>query len=221
MDMNHKQTKIVRVLLSISLSVVLILGCTGSQKDKESKDPFFEEWQARSEESKGFSLAPPRVGQKPVEITEKVAPKIKKVEKGKSLPTRKISLKMTDIDVSVLLRALARAANQNIIVSERVRGKININITQAPWNQVFLGILRTHGLSYDWEGEIIRIMTSDDMEDDLKREARQRELLITEAPLTRIVPIRYAAADGLKTNLDNFLTVDNNGSGLSIMFLNA
>ena len=210
MDMNHKQANVVRALLSISLCVMLILGCAGSQKDKEAKDPFFEEWQARSEESKGFSLAPPRTDQKPVEITEKVAPKIKKVEKGKLLPTRKISLKMTDIDVSVLLRALARAASQNIIVSERVRGKININITQAPWNQVFSGILRTHGLSYDWEGEIIRIMTADDMEDDLKREARQRQLLITEAPLTRIVPIRYATADDLKTNLENFLTLDNN-----------
>jgi type IV pilus assembly protein PilQ len=210
MDMNHKQAKIVRALLSLSLCVVLILGCTGPQKDKEGKDPFFEEWQARSEESKGFSLAPPRVDQKPVKITEKVAPKIKKVKKEKALPTRKISLKMTDIEVSVLLRALARAASQNIIVSERVRGQININITQAPWDHVFLGILRTHGLSYDWEGEIIRIMTADDMEDDLKREARQRQLLITEAPLTRIVPIRYAEADALKTNLDNFLTVDNN-----------
>ena len=130
MDIAHKKTEIVRVFLSISLCVVLILGCSSPQKDKDTKDPFFEEWQARSEESKGFSLAPPRVGQQPVEITEKVAPRLKKIEKGKPLPTRKISLKMTDIEVSVLLRALARAANQNIIVSERVRGKININMNK-------------------------------------------------------------------------------------------
>jgi type IV pilus assembly protein PilQ len=210
MDMNRKNSKMVRAVSCIGFCALMLLGCAASQKDKDAKDPFFEEWQARSEESKGFSLAPPRVGQKPVEITEKVAPKIEKQAAAKALPTRKISLKMTDIDVSVLLRALARAANQNIIVSERVQGKVNININQAPWNQVFLSVLRTHGLSYDWEGQIIRIMTADDMEDDLEREARKRELLISEAPLTRIVPIRYAAADGLKTNLDNFLTTDNN-----------
>ena len=105
MVLNHKQTQIGRALLGISLCVILILGCAGPQKVKGVKDPFFEEWQARSEESKGFSLAPPRVDQKPVEITEKVAPKLEKVEKRKPLPTRKISLKMTDIEVSVLLRA--------------------------------------------------------------------------------------------------------------------
>jgi type IV pilus assembly protein PilQ len=119
---------------------------------------------------------------------------------------------MTDIGVSVVLRALARASDQNIIVSEKVSGKININITQAPWNQVFLGILRTQGLTYAWEGDIIRIMTADDMEQDLKRQARQREMKLTEQPLTRIVPVKYATADKLKNNLEKFLTVDKDGN---------
>jgi type IV pilus assembly protein PilQ len=119
---------------------------------------------------------------------------------------------MTDIEVSVVLRALARASDQNIIVSEAVTGKININITQAPWDQVFLGILRTQGLSFAWEGEIIRIMTADDMEADLKRQARQREMSLSEQPLTRIIPVRYAAADNLKDNLEKFLTLDKDGN---------
>jgi type IV pilus assembly protein PilQ len=118
---------------------------------------------------------------------------------------------MTNIEVSVVLRALARAADQNIIVSEQVSGKININITQAPWEQVFLGILHTHGLSYAWEGEIIRIMTADDMEEDIKRQSRQRELKLTEPPLTRIVPVKFSSANKLKANLENFLTIDKDG----------
>jgi type IV pilus assembly protein PilQ len=117
---------------------------------------------------------------------------------------------MTNIEVSVVLRALARAADQNIIVSEQVSGKININIAQAPWDQVFLGILRTHGLSYAWEGQIIRIMTSDDMEEDLKRQSRQREMKLTQPPLTRIVPVKFSSANKLKENLEKFLTVDKN-----------
>jgi type IV pilus assembly protein PilQ len=77
---------------------------------------------------------------------------------------------------------------------------------------VFLGILRTQGLSYAWEGDIIRIMTADDMEEDIKRQARQRELTLTEQPLTRIVPVRYATADNLKDNLEKFLTLDKDGN---------
>ena len=201
-------------LISIAVCLVMIWGCAVADKTsgkKEPANPFFEEWRARAEESKGYSPAPPpRLGGQTIEISEKVAPKLEQPEEQKPLPTRKISLKMNDIEVSVLLRALSRAANQNIIVSEKVKGKINININQASWDQVFLGILRTHGLSYAWEGDIIRIMTSDDMEEDLKRESRQRELAIAETPLTRIVPIRYAEAERLKNNLDNFLTLDKN-----------
>jgi type IV pilus assembly protein PilQ len=212
MNMNNQRTrtKIVWGLICGGLCLVLIAGCTNPKKDPV-KDPFFEEWQARAEESKGYSpAAPSKLDQKPVKISEKVAPRLEKPKPERPLPTRKISLKMTDIDVATLLRAISRAANQNIIVSDKVKGKININITQAPWDQVFLGILRTHGLSYAWEGEIIRIMTADDMEEDLKRESRQRDLLITEIPLTRIVPIKYSEAGSLKENLDNFLTLDKN-----------
>jgi type IV pilus assembly protein PilQ len=79
---------------------------------------------------------------------------------------------------------------------------------------VFLGILRTHGLSYDWEGQIIRIMTSDDMEEDIKRQGRQREMKLTQPPLTRIVPVKFSSADKLKQNLENFLTLDKDGKAI-------
>jgi type IV pilus assembly protein PilQ len=55
-------------------------------------------------------------------------------------------------------------------------------------------------------------MTADDMEQDLKRQARQREMKLIEQPLTRIVPVKYATADKLKDNLTKFLTVDKDGN---------
>jgi type IV pilus assembly protein PilQ len=54
-------------------------------------------------------------------------------------------------------------------------------------------------------------MTAEDMEADIKRQARQRELTLTEPPLTRIVPIRYSSAQQLKDNLVKFLSVDKDG----------
>ena len=124
MDTHRRTSRIARVIICLIPILALIWGCASSDKDK--KDPFFEEWKARAEESKGYSPGKPaEVDQKPVEITEKVAPKLEEKRKEKPLPKRKISLKMTDIDVAVLLRALSRAADQNIIVSEKVTGKIN------------------------------------------------------------------------------------------------
>ena len=213
MDNLEQTNRLWRSIVAVLFSVLLIGGCASPKLEKQ--DPFFDEWKTKAETSKGYSpaKAKPRTEQ-PQIIKPKATPKDIKLDEiaQKPLPTRKISLKMTDINVSVVLRALARASDQNIIVSEKVGGKININIAQAPWDQVFLGILRTQGLSYAWEGDIIRIMTADDMEQDLKRQARQREMILTEQPLTRIVPVKYATADKLKDNLEKFLTVDKDGN---------
>ena len=212
MDNLEKTNRLVRSILAVLISFLLIGGCASPKLEKQ--DPFFDEWKTKAETSKGHSPEKPKPrAEQPQIIKPKATPKEIKLDEiaEKPLPTRKISLKMTDINVSVVLRALARAADQNIIVSEKVGGKININIAQAPWDQVFLGILRTQGLSYAWEGDIIRIMTADDMEQDLKRQARQREMVLTEQPLTRIVPVKYGSADKLKENLEKFLTVDKDG----------
>jgi type IV pilus assembly protein PilQ len=210
------------MIVAVVICFLLIGGCASPKLEKQ--DPFFDEWRTRAETSKGYSPGKPKfVGEQPAIVTPKATPKDIKIDEvtEKPLPTRKISLKMTDIEVSVVLRALARASNQNIIVSEAVTGKININIAQAPWDQVFLGILRTQGLSYAWEGEIIRIMTSDDMEEDLRRQARQRELTLSEQPLTRIIPVRYATADNLKDNLEKFLTLDKDGNPIGSILVDS
>jgi type IV pilus assembly protein PilQ len=210
------------IIVAVVICFLLIGGCASPKLEKQ--DPFFDEWRTRAETSKGYSPGKPKsTGVQPTIVKPKATPKDIKIDEvtEKPLPTRKISLKMTDIEVSVVLRALARASDQNIIVSEAVTGKININIAQAPWDQVFLGILRTQGLSYAWEGEIIRIMTSDDMEEDLRRQARQRELTLSEQPLTRIIPVRYATADNLQDNLEKFLTLDKDGETIGSILVDS
>ena len=194
------------------LMVAWMGGCAQKKGLKDVQDPFYEQWRVKAEESKGTSpVEPPPIDEKPFEIASQEEEEEVKPEAPRPLPTRKMSLKMNDIDVAVLLRALARAADQNIILSEKVSGKVNINIHQAPWDQVFNGILRTHGLSYAWEGEIIRIMTAEDMDADLRSKTRQQALRLTQPPLTRIVAIKFTEANKLKSNLEKFVTVDRGG----------
>ena len=222
MNNDLRKSRLGHIIVAGIISFLLIGGCASPKLEKQ--DPFFDEWKTKAETAKGYSPGKPKpIGEQPQIIKPKVTPKEVRIDEvaEKPLPKRKISLKMTDIDVSVVLRALARASDQNIIVSEAVAGKININITQAPWDQVFLGILRTQGLSYAWEGQIIRIMTADDMEQDLIRQARQREMTLTEQPLTRIVPVRYATADNLKDNLEKFLTADKDGNPIGSILVDS
>ena len=189
-----------------ALVMLLAWGCAPPKKP-EAENPFLEKWKALALESQGHSPAAPE----PIRerVPEKVAPPAEPPgEKEKPLPTRRVSLKMSNVDVATLLRALARAADVNLILNDKVTGRASINITQAPWDQVFLGILRTHNLSYAWQGDIIRIMTADDLEEDLRKESRRRELSLVETPVTRIVPVKFAEAAKLQENLKAFLTTD-------------
>ncbi len=211
-----KYQRLIKILIvgisCLFLMVAWMGGCAQKKGLKDVQDPFYEQWRVKAEEAKGTSpVEPPPIDEKPFEIASAQGEEEAKPVVPQPLPTRKISLKMNDIDVAVLLRALARAADQNIILNEKVSGKVNINIHQAPWDQVFMGILRTNGLSYAWEGEIIRIMTAEDMDADIRSKAREQALKLTQTPLTRIVSIKFTEANSLKENLERFVTVDRGG----------
>ncbi len=194
------------------IMVALLGGCSNKKDLKDIQDPFYEQWRVKAEEAKGNSpVEPPPIDEEPFEIVSQDPDAREALEVSRPLPNRKISMKMNNIDVAVLLRALARAADQNIILNEKVSGKININIHEAPWDEVFMGILQTHGLSYAWQGNIIRIMTAEDMDADLLAKARRRELKLAQPPLTRIVAVKFSEAEELKSNLEQFVTVDGNG----------
>ncbi|MFY9706665.1 MAG: type IV pilus secretin PilQ [Desulfobacterales bacterium] len=202
-------------LISFLLVAALILGCTTPPPPAEKG--IFDEWKARVAESQAYSPSPKKHTREsmPGDHRNAVAKAdVLQPPPEKPLPTRKITMKMNDIDVPVLLRALARIANQNIMLNDKVTGKININITEAPWDQVFKSILRTQGLTYAWEGDIIRVMTVQDMETELKREEQRNQLDKAEPLTTEVVKISYASAIKLRENMQQFLSLDREGKPL-------
>jgi type IV pilus assembly protein PilQ len=219
MDSYRRLSKYIGIFYLL-LMVAWLGGCANKKDLKDIQDPFYEQWRVKAEEAKGNSpVEPPPVDEEPFEIVSQDPAAREALAAPRPLPNRKISMKMNNIDVAVLLRALARAADQNIILNEKVTGKININIHQAPWDEVFLGILQTHGLSYAWQGNIIRIMTAEDMDADLLSQARKRELKLAQPPLTRIVAVKFSEAEKLKSNLEQFVTIDRNGNPAGLILV--
>jgi type II secretory pathway component GspD/PulD (secretin) len=98
---------------------------------------------------------------------------------------------------------------------------VNINIVQTPWAEVFQGVLSANRLTYAWEGDIIRVMTADDMKFDLEldqlRTQQKTEILAqnrAEPLVTSIVKIKFADAAALKESLAPFLAKDAEGKPL-------
>lgn len=201
-----------------------ILACANQPVEKS--DPFFNQWRIRAEKSKGYS---PSIRRRSLKIPPATAHSQTKVrtdsDQSDRLPDKKITMRIHQTDVATLLRALARAVDQNIMISENVKGQISINVTKTPWNQVFTGILKTHGLSFSFDGEILRVITIEDknkqisqMEADSKLKARLQDLKLTDPLITQVIEVEYSNAAKLKGNLEVFLTQRNGGKPIgSIM----
>ena len=190
--------------------IMLASGCAGNRQAAKAPFPGFEKWEKLARTSKGFSPSPVE-NNALVESNTSIANSTNGTKNGtaglqlRPLPTQKVSLKMRDADVKSILRALAVSTGVNLLVPDDVKGTTSIDFTEVPWNQAFLSLLKSYGLSYVWQGDILRVLTLEDMEQSLKAEAVQRKLE-AESPLTTVVvPINYADAKGLQNNLQKLL----------------
>ena len=163
----------IQLLCAVLLS--LLLGACATEH-QSSKETFLEEWQIRAEDSPGFS--PPEGPDLRFSITKSLdlgtgeELLIEDMEgQDRVLPTMIISnmVLREAVDIGVVLRSMAIMADQSIFFSEKVKGPVRFTLnTPEPWDQVFKGILSSHSLIYEWEGNIIRVMTLADISNDLE-----------------------------------------------------
>lgn len=204
--------------LPVFLVLFLFFGCSSDRAAK--KEPFLDKWSTVAKESMGHSPAPrSHIIIYPEPTTER-AGETKEGLPIRSLPTERVTLKMRQADIKAVIRALARASGRNILIKNEVKGEINVDFTEVPWDQAFNNILKAQGLSYVWDGEIIRILSLEDMEQSLKVSAMQEkhkaqvmDARRVEPLLTMVVNVDYTEPDALKENLQDFLTKDREGKG--------
>ena len=202
----RKQRVIFRWLAGAAIGSFLMAGCASDAPPK--KDPFFEKWKTLEETSAGSSpVAQPRVIDfgETVSKSETGTPEEKPVASVRLLPTNEISLKMRQADVKSVLRSLALAVNVNILIKNEIKGEVSVDFKSVPWDQAFTSILRMQALDYAWEGDILRVMTLEDKERELKQKDQERSRREVEPKVTKVIRINYAKADGLQKNLQDFL----------------
>lgn len=197
----------------------LLLGCTAGEK--KQPDPFFDTWQAKAESSQGYSpraAAPEDTGavdDAPGPISSEIEPETEE----NPLPSTRITLSMHDTPIVAVLRALAKAADQSIMISDTVTGTANISAVDTPWNSVFLGVINTYGLVYERDGNILKIKTAADLDKEREKEAAElrKQLLArqrqeSEDFETEIFFIRYADAKSLGEVLSDLVRTDSSAS---------
>ncbi|MEN8785934.1 MAG: secretin N-terminal domain-containing protein [Akkermansiaceae bacterium] len=114
-----------------------------------------------------------------------------------------------DMDVGVLLRALADAADLNIMVSENVSGSIRMNLRrESRWDRLFLAITEGSGLHYKLNDDLLRIYSEQDIKNNIAmQEALQQQLQASEKrkhsepKQMAMVRIRYADLENLANSV--------------------
>ncbi|HEY7214154.1 MAG TPA: AMIN domain-containing protein, partial [Thermoanaerobaculia bacterium] len=107
-----------------------------------------------------------------------------------------IDLKVTNADVTDVIRTFAQISGLNIIVQPGVNGAVTAELENVPWDQALEQVLKINNLDYELDGNVMRIAPTS----VLRQEAQERQQLAAAKALA--IPLRtvyqrlsYADAD--------------------------
>lgn len=217
-------------------------GCASKKKTASESSPYTK-WQILAEKSRGNTPGPrhQQLDPEPEPASLSTGPVETAAEQDsdaapvarpeKELPTIPVTMKMHQVSVPVLLRTLARVANVNILINETVTGTANLNIKNLAWDKAFTGLLNTYSLTYQWAGDVLRVITIEDLKKEIElMEAQQKfertrkqhsiamkairqEAEKLEPLITKIVKIDYADLKPLRDNLERYLMSGKENAG--------
>jgi type IV pilus assembly protein PilQ len=120
---------------------------------------------------------------------------------------RKVDFNVKDIDIKNLLGAIAEISKKNIIVADDVKGSVTIKLRNVPWDQALDIVLKSKGLGREDIGNIIRVAPIETLRAEQKASAEAYKNRQAAEPLkVRLIPVNYARAEQLTTQIKDTLT---------------
>lgn len=118
-----------------------------------------------------------------------------------------IFLQVQDTDLADVFRVISEASEFNIVLTDNVKGKVMLNLTDVPWDQALDLILRSYHLAAERQGNVLRITTQEAYAAEAAAELAARKTQEAVEPLVvKIFPISYARIGDLKTIIMDFMT---------------
>lgn len=133
----------------------------------------------------------------------------------RELPTQMITdLDLADtVDIVTLLRVMAKSADVNMLISPSVSGDIGFSFRDVPWDQAFRSVLSSAGLTYAWQGDVLKVMTIEDVRRELEmetalkdRETVREQMRLAEPMILQVIPVRHLTAEKVGETIRGMLT---------------
>ena len=124
-----------------------------------------------------------------------------------------INLEFADTDVRTIIELIADRYGINLIMDDDVSGNVNIRLRSVPWDQALLVILRSKGLGYAKQGNILRIAKQTTLSKEAKELSQQiksekEAKLLSGGMKVKYIPISYAKVTDLSVKLKDFISKD-------------
>lgn len=127
----------------------------------------------------------------------------------------KIALDFFNTDIRNVFRILREVSGKNIAIDKDVNGRVTLTLEHpVPWDQVLDLVLKMNNLGKIWEGDILRIVTLNTLNQEKRRREAERDKLLSrkkkekelEPLITEYIPINYAKVSDIQKHLEKIKT---------------
>jgi type IV pilus assembly protein PilQ len=119
----------------------------------------------------------------------------------------RIDIELQDAPIKDVLLLFSDIGKVNIVAGEGVDGNVTMKLNSVPWDQALDIILRSQELGSVREGNVIRVATLEDLEEERRQAIERANARVQLKPLeTRLVPISYATADEMIPKVQSVLS---------------
>jgi len=118
-----------------------------------------------------------------------------------------ISFHVIDAPVKQVLRFISEESGLNMVIGEKVDGKITLKLEDVPWDQALYTIFKVKSLGYARDGNVITIMPLTEIEERTKKlkEISDQQKSLTPF-ITKVIPISYGNLKEIEGKIKDFLT---------------
>lgn len=174
--------------------------------DQSSVAPAEAHLRAPREGSKAASAAPALAAAPAAAAAPTSASTLSLPGQPKKYTGAKISLDFQNADIHNILRLIGDVSGKNVVVSERVTGKVTLKLEEVPWDQALDIVLAANNLGVVESGNVLRIDLAETLRTQRDQELQEIEKQAERAqklPLEKkVFTPKYAAVDTMRTELE-------------------
>lgn len=118
-----------------------------------------------------------------------------------------INLDLVNANIHNVFRLISHVSKLNIVSSDDVDGTVTVRMIEVPWDQALAAVLQSKSLGAVQYGNIIRVAPIATIRQEREEAAAAERAREDAVPLGLLaLPLNYAEADKVKSNIENMLS---------------